>query len=557
MFYLSRLEIENFRSFKEKAIIDFPDSGAVLVSGRYKNENISSGSGKSSILMGLAYALGFGDLPATELKNWNSKNLNVKVVLKNDSQVIEIIRDPKLKLLTDGQEHLGTSAQEKLNSLLKVCPDFLKILTYRPQREPGSFLKAPDSEKKNLLKQMLQLSEIDDAHDKIKTEYQNKKNSLDLLQRELEFLNLSANEWTIDQNEYDRLSELHFKYTTELEKIKNNKKLFENTQKINKIREQLTGVNLKLNEISVKKQQILDYEGRIKTIKSEIEIMEKEKCPTCFQYWEKGFSAAEAKKNTINMLSSQIKENNLYIEQERLIRQDLNSLTNEYEKLSIETSSESIKAKELLEKLSITKNNLKNLTEQKNRLDKVFSDIQKKEIEKNELDKDLPKYEHALNILSNQGFMGYIFDELLMELETKVNQLISTIPNINSFSVSINSTETSKTGKVKNSINIKLQKLGKEMQIKNLSGGQICALELCFDLAISQIIRNRSGVKFNWICLDEAMDGLDIETKRSAIETIKSNINGLVVIVDHSTEIKESFEKIINIEFDGKNSYII
>ena len=86
MFLLLKIELEGFRSFKDNAIIEFPDTGAVLISGKYKNEQISSGSGKSSILMAIAYALGFCDLPATELKNWNSKSFCVKLQLKNNNE---------------------------------------------------------------------------------------------------------------------------------------------------------------------------------------------------------------------------------------------------------------------------------------------------------------------------------------------------------------------------------------------------------------------------------------------------------------------------------------
>ena len=44
------------------------------------------------------------------------------------------------------------------------------------------------------------------------------------------------------------------------------------------------------------------------------------------------------------------------------------------------------------------------------------------------------------------------------------------------------------------------------------------------------------------------------ETKTAALEVVKTKVNGLILIVDHATEIKEGFESVISIEFDGKNS---
>ncbi|NBP13502.1 hypothetical protein EBU95_03770 [bacterium] len=540
MIHLKKIELQGFRSFKDRAVIEFPDSGAVLISGKYKNENISSGSGKSSLLMGIAYGLGFNDLPATELKNWNSKSLEVLLVLKKDDTNIEILRNPKLQVTINNEVYSGISAQEKL-----------------AQREPGSFLKAPDSEKKNLLREMLQLAEIDEAYEKIKSEYDSKKNKLELLERELLFLTQNIDSWSVNEDEYEFAKKSYIECQKEVDSIKNNKSLIEDTQKLNLLRLQISETNQLISQVSIKKQQNSDILLKIKSIQNEIKIMEEEKCPTCMQFWSTGASAADQRKASMSILNKQLEENFKIISKYDEFYNKLNSLTNQYDEISIRTSGESRRAKDLIDKLSALKNNLKTLTDQKNKFNHIKNDISIKQNEKESLEKDMSKYLHSLKILSNQGFLGYIFDELLQELENRVNTLICDIPNLNTFSVSIESAQVAKNGNVKNNITIKIQKLGKEMSVKNLSGGQICALELCFDLAISEIIRNRSGIKFNWVALDEAMDGLDIETKRCAIDTIKKNINGLIVIVDHSTEIKESFEKVINVEFDGKNSYIL
>lgn len=558
MISLKKIELEGFRSFKDRTVIEFPTSGAVLISGKYKNENISSGSGKSSILMAIAYALGFNELPATELKNWNSKSLHIEIILDKDGTEIKIIRNPKLQILIGKEEYSGTSAQEKLDLVLGVNSDFLKILTYRPQREPGSFLKAPDSEKKNLLREMLQLTEIDEAYERIKLEHDSNKLKIDALDKELQFLNQNVNSWSINENEYEELKNSYVKCQQEIDSIKNNKSLLEGTQRLNVLRLEISDVTQLINQVSIKKQQNSDISLRIRGMQNEIKMMEEEKCPTCMQVWSTGaINAADQRKASMSVLIKQLEENSKIISKYEEFLNKLNLLTKEYDEISIKTGGESRRAKELLEKSNILKNNIRIMADQKNKFNSIKNDIAEKQKTKSNLENDIIKYQHSLKILSNQGFLGYIFDELLQELENRVNTLICDIPNLNTFSVSIESSQTAKNGNIKNNITIKIQKLAKDMSIKNLSGGQICALELCFDLAISEIIRNRSGIKFNWVALDEAMDGLDIETKRCAIDTIKKNINGLIIIVDHSTEIKESFEKNINVEFDGKNSYIV
>lgn len=557
MFSLSKIEFEGFRSFKDKAVIEFPDTGAVLISGKYKNEEISSGSGKSSILMAVAYALGFCDLPATELKNWNSKSFYVKLLLKNNNDIIEITRNPKLELVISGETFNGIAAQEKLDKILGVNSDFLKILTYRPQRQPGSFLRAPDSEKKNLLREMLQLSDIDTTYSNIKSYHDSKSINFETQEREINFLKMNLDSWKVNEQEYENAEKAYTKYKQEIDAIKSNKELIENTNKLNYIKSEISRIGSIINQAYTKKQQNVDFKSKIKIIESELEHMLDEKCPTCFQFWKKNDDVINRKKVFISTLKNQIEDNERSISESDKLSINLSELQSEYDSIVQKTGSESAKAKEIIEKLNMAKNVLSVLSDKKSKYLSVVKDIELKENNQKNIRLQLDRYSHCLKILSNQGFLGFIFDELLQELESRVNSLISEIPNLSTFSVSIDSSQVNKNGNIKNNISIKLQKLGREVQIKALSGGQTCALELCFDLAISEIIRNRSGIKFNWVALDEAMDGLDIETKRCAMETIKKNINGLILIVDHSTEIKESFEKLINVEFDGKNSYII
>jgi hypothetical protein len=38
---------------------------------------------------------------------------------------------------------------------------------------------------------------------------------------------------------------------------------------------------------------------------------------------------------------------------------------------------------------------------------------------------------------------------------------------------------------------------------------------------------------------------------------IKERFKGLVFMIEHSTEIRESFDKIIEVEYDGRESHVI
>lgn len=181
------LEIEGFRSFTERTLIQFPKvtRGAVLINGKYKDGSTSSGSGKSTILQAIAFVLDFCDIPTTELKSWYaSKKIYVRFRLSDGTNVYDIIKDPKLSLIINGEEYKGTAtgAKEKLQEILKAPPELVKTLTYRPQRQRGMFLSNTDSQNKEFLVQVLGLEPVEKALDDFINEFstlQQKVNSLD------------------------------------------------------------------------------------------------------------------------------------------------------------------------------------------------------------------------------------------------------------------------------------------------------------------------------------------------------------------------------------------
>ena len=135
--------------------------------------------------------------------------------------------------------------------------------------------------------------------------------------------------------------------------------------------------------------------------------------------------------------------------------------------------------------------------------------------------------------------------------------MLAYIPNINTFSLDISSSSVTQKGKVNKKIKTMVYKNGEETSLKSLSGGQLSSAELCTDLAVAETVRLRSGSNLGWMALDEAMDGLDVETKMAALDVIKSKIDGLLIVVDHSTEIKEAFDMVIEVEYDGRDSYVV
>ncbi len=160
MLRLSKLSLKNFRSFVD-AEIEFPSSGLVLLKGL-------SGAGKSNVLCGIAFALGYsGEYTKEDLQSYLTEEPMQVVLELNDSEsdlIIKIARG-KANYISIGQNQItGAKAiAAKIQELLKVSPEVLGSVLFRPQRTNGLFLSKNNVEKLEFLGELLGLSKIETA----------------------------------------------------------------------------------------------------------------------------------------------------------------------------------------------------------------------------------------------------------------------------------------------------------------------------------------------------------------------------------------------------------
>lgn len=164
---LKSLSLSGFRSFRDDGnSVAFPDTGLVLLQGVNKDTGGSSGSGKTSVNLGIAYALDYCPFPSTTLTNWEAKNtLKVDLTLETDQGEVRIRRSGGQQLWVGGEQVKGGASvvKDRLKSILGVDSDVLALLTYRGQRKPGLFLSRTDAEKKEILTQLLRLDRFEKA----------------------------------------------------------------------------------------------------------------------------------------------------------------------------------------------------------------------------------------------------------------------------------------------------------------------------------------------------------------------------------------------------------
>jgi DNA repair exonuclease SbcCD ATPase subunit len=194
---LKSLSLTAFRSFRDKATIEFPRSGTVLLRGTNHDTGGSSAAGKSSINLAIQHALGSSPFASTQLQSWLTEDpLQVDLELETPSGPLSIIRGKTLKLKVDGEKVGGAvkALEATITEKLGLSPEMLSALTYRGQRTRGSFLSKANQEAQEFLTQLLGLGRFEAA-----VEASKEQQKLLGIKAEAKRMSIASEEQTLEQ----------------------------------------------------------------------------------------------------------------------------------------------------------------------------------------------------------------------------------------------------------------------------------------------------------------------------------------------------------------------
>lgn len=627
---LKYVEIQGFRSFKNKTRIDFPDKGLVLIRGK-------SGVGKSNLFLAIAYALDICPVPSTKLKSWYSeKSFQVEIGLE-DTEGLTIVRRGKENcILSPRGEIKGARAvSEAIPQITGLSPEVLSAVTYRVQRTPGTFLSRGDGEKKEFLGSLIPLlSQIERA-----VEFsESRLKELNLLKSpislKLESLAsnktqlLAAKEMQNVESDWESRKQLLLSQRQEIIDVleSNKSKLLDLqeslTRKINALEEDeeivglknsMKGVSEQLAEATQKeKQKRFEFDqtqSRIRTQVTELkkalwtasqEIsqeescrqklakLENDKCPTCSQPWKDNQAA---KRDLLNALEKieKLKANTPAL-QEVIFKMETSAGSWMDDPLVKALQRELEESKTRLNECILSKKNvIQDAGADKRReletaiihgqaaIQKIDFEVRSEDVRYNEkisiqakmqkmldendleslrLTEELSRIsteivfeEQVVKILGKTGFLGSIFDQILAEIEQEMNDMLLQMSNSQSISIRFKTETQTQKGTVKKVIVPTVFIDGNETDLATgPSGGQQSAIELIADLAVLRVVERRTGKTPGWLLQDEVIIGQGTETSINALEILgKFAEEKLVLVIDHSSEVKELFQKVIDI----------
>lgn len=593
---LDRLWLKYFLSYKAQGI-DLPDHGMVLLQG-------PSGAGKSAIMQGVAYAFGFNSTPANKLTTWGGEEgAAVQITGRFDKEAFTLIRSvdkPAILEIGDIQYQGNSNVKSVLQGGLGVSPEFLSELTYRPQQEPGSFVRKTDSEKKEFLTQVLGLQKFEQAVEEAQKHLQvlnveiatyesradNFKLAVDAANAEIEKYPcpVPMTDYSVPiaeaQEEVDAANVIlaHHRFMLskadkpeDSEEVKSSKIVLNGLQEMKIAEEKVVatmtatakgwgGARFKLENLLKKKEKLetgtcfecgQDWvnEGALEHVVEEIKETEALVALHTEAIAKHDYAKEKIKTLDVGILDITKEIETLTTESYQNYRTlttavataneevwaaqtELDKLRSNYQ-IALEKYS---KAKELYEgavgRLALAQNNLE--------ATKLTLELK---------DREMRTESDFVLLAGNQGFLGAIFEEVLIQIAAEANSILAQVPNTAHVAISFTTETTTQGGKQKKSITLNVSVSGNSTTLQaGLSGGMKTVVMLAIDLAVGKVVAQRSGLNPNWLILDEPFDGLDSSSREAMLEMLaKEAQEKVIIVVDHSVDTSGMFQTVYKV----------
>ena len=178
-----------------------------------------------------------------------------------------------------------------------------------------------------------------------------------------------------------------------------------------------------------------------------------------------------------------------------------------------------------------------------------FEQCLKLEKEKKEMEEELEKsrqekniYEKLMVAFGKNGIQALIIENALPEIEEEANSLLAKLTN-NGTQITIESLRDLKSGKIKETLDIKISD---EMGVRDYemySGGEAFRIDFSIRIALSKLLARRAGTRLRTLVIDEGFGTQDEEGLDNIVQAIQSISDDFdkILVITHLESIKEAF----------------
>ena len=506
---IKSIKIQNFYSFESVEVNFEKFKKLVLIKGHNKDAKGSNGAGKSAFVEAIYFGLtGKTIRKSTEdamVHVKHKKKCSVELVLDKGIRIFRQKKPSKLQVFVGKKEVTQESipkTQQYIDELLNINYKVLLSSMFFGQENATSFLDCSAEDKRNIVKTFLDLDDIFDMRERIKTH---------------------KSEFYQTMKEQDSLISEHESMISEF--------------------------NTKIEQIRKAKDQFAEYDDAILSLSLE-DILEKEELESVRAWQEVGLARdleniSDKIEQTKTILESHLKgdgprgicdkcgqsikreASKVFLEEDMVIlNKEKLILLNSREGIEAQKQEIPISSKEFSKVLAY-KELCRDATNYEDLIKSYREKIQlREEVKaKNKLDYEVMRFwEKAF---SQQGIIKFIIKNILDYLNNKVNYYLSFLTN-SKYSLFFDE-----------ELNEKVITNGHDIQYISLSGGEKRKVNLAVTMALKDLLlltdRNQSNILF----LDEIAENLDeegIQGLYSLLQEIKKD--KLVFIITHNKYLK-------------------
>ena len=574
---LRKIELRNFLSF-EHASLTF-SSGFYLIKGFNYNSQDSNGSGKTNLLSAIVYGLygrTLGGLTGSNVSRWNQSNqsdqsnqLNqldteVSIEFQNDNDLFFITRTPSSLLFKhNGTELKALRRKDIQSSINDIFGTYEQFINFNVFTQYSTFiLQMTDSQKKELFKLLLDLSKIDIWYERV-------KDYLDMLESKI---------LEVDGNLEYKKGQLDYIKSKSLPEAESGVSKFEEEKKMKLDGLENEYIALKKEEVSMSNgingtngnNGINEINNEISRLQSHLHLLsEKIKEAQVIlarktEFLKEGEGEYRCEVCGSSLSSSRVEE---LVEHLKAEIQSMNEEFSNTQALYNEAREKLKKNMEILNKLDLIRRRcssieeeIKRIKESKNNfseiLKRLHSDMDSLRREIKELERQLSLYRkdkeiglYLKRVLSKEGVISWIIENVFHELELILNRFLSNVSR--GFSVRILPQTRLADSSYKEAIDVKVLYGNRPLLIRELSGGEQQKINISFLLALYLFSRMIKRNNINFLIMDEAIDlSLAEKGQNEVLEILRGLVPdkiGQIFLTTHKNNLGTYFDYEINV----------
>jgi DNA repair exonuclease SbcCD ATPase subunit len=578
--------LNNFLSYEHAEFRGLDSEGLTLIEGRNIDEGDSNGSGKSSLFDAISWCL-FGQTSrgtkADDVINRKIKR-GCGVSVAVDDMVISRYRkhekygDRLIVLDGDTTVELGTLAQTQDWILQKLGIDFelFRCTVLFAQGETFNFVNSGNKAQKEILSKVMRVS----YDDHLKAA----KHTLSILESKLtsnaakisilESHVIDEKSLYVEEIEsWDREREKEIlKQKSDLDKVMaeisvlteeaDDSKIEKLVNLRDKVREKISKLNESHETAMGDASEISGEMGFIKKEIAKIDSLDGvAKCPTCLQN-TKSEDLHNCKLDYLRKLEEMSKTRASSLAKADEIKKSLEDLKSKDDKLSdaiseargkkvwLESSSRSLATieKSIKSKRAEINPYIQMRQDAIDKQKQIATKIEELKLDSAAASEDLPFYRFWVNGFGDAGIKSFVFDLICSTLTSKANRFLNILSG-GSVTISFDTQKKTKAGDVREKFDCNIVSGGQTCSYDSYSGGEKRRISLAVDMALSELMAEYSGTKFNMVTFDEQDSFLDNQGRQNYMNLLRDLAKSKkVFVVAHDDNFKSMFDDVITIE---------